>query len=261
MTSLFDKLNLRPQERRLVVIVVGVVFVVINFWLVWPHFGDLGKAQQRTTDARTTLAKFQVEIKRSQEYTNELKRLADQGQVVAADSQALELMKEVSSMATLSGVQVQRYDSTPRSRSGGRTNAFFEEQSLIITVNTGEKELIEFLWNLASRNSLIRVRSMTLQPDAARMRLSGNITLVESFQKKAPPKAPGATAAASAKAPPPPKTAPPPKPADTPVKVIPAKTTAPAPVKTPEPPARTKESPKRTPPPPPPPQATPPSKP
>ena len=42
-TSIFDKLNLRPQERRLVVIVGMVLFVLINWWFVWPFFGEWGK--------------------------------------------------------------------------------------------------------------------------------------------------------------------------------------------------------------------------
>ena len=38
MNSYLDKLNLRPQERRLLVLVGLIVFVVLNFWFVRPHF-------------------------------------------------------------------------------------------------------------------------------------------------------------------------------------------------------------------------------
>ena len=41
MNSFLDRLNLRPQERRLVVGVLVIVFVVVNLWFVWPHAGDL----------------------------------------------------------------------------------------------------------------------------------------------------------------------------------------------------------------------------
>ena len=47
MTSPLDRLNLRPFEKRLVVVVAVVVFLVINAWIVFPHFSDLGKVQQR----------------------------------------------------------------------------------------------------------------------------------------------------------------------------------------------------------------------
>lgn len=43
-TSVIEQLNLSPQERRIVVIIAVIVFVVLNFLLVWPHFNDLSKA-------------------------------------------------------------------------------------------------------------------------------------------------------------------------------------------------------------------------
>ena len=43
MKSLFDKLDLRPGERRLVVGVGIVVFIVLNLLFVFPNFGELKK--------------------------------------------------------------------------------------------------------------------------------------------------------------------------------------------------------------------------
>jgi len=40
MNTFLDKLNLRPQERRLVVMGSAALFIVLQFWLVWPHFND-----------------------------------------------------------------------------------------------------------------------------------------------------------------------------------------------------------------------------
>ena len=40
MLRFFDRLNLTPAERRLVMIIFAVVFVVVNYWVVWPRFGD-----------------------------------------------------------------------------------------------------------------------------------------------------------------------------------------------------------------------------
>src|SRR5436190_2066563 len=120
MKSMFDKLNLRPQERRLVVFVGIVIFVVVNVVFVYPIFGDYGK-----------------------------------------------------------------------------TNAFIEEQSVVISVNTVETNLVDFMYSLCSENSLIRVRSMTLQPEPARFRLQGSMTLVESFQRKPPARAAATTATKS----------------------------------------------------------------
>jgi hypothetical protein len=107
------------------------------------------------------------------------------------------------------------------------TNAFFEEQTLVISVggNTRESELVSFLWNLGNKNSLIRVSSMNLRPDPSKLYLFGGMTLVKSFQRKGSAKpasrpASPAEAPSSAAAPPPaatnaarpatPATAPPP---------------------------------------------------
>jgi hypothetical protein len=188
MTSLLDKLNLRPAERRLVVIVALVVFVVLNIWLIWPRFGSVGIWQQRRTDALKKLQNFNEEVKKKPGYEKQLRDLESQGAYVGTEEQALALSRDVANQATLSGVQVNRYDPAPRS-STGRTNAFFEEQTLIITIaNTGEKELVDFLYNLGARSSLIRVKSMSISPDPTHMKLQGSITLVASFAKKPPPR-------------------------------------------------------------------------
>ena len=197
MSSFVETLNLRPQERRLVVIVASVVFLVLNLWLVWPNFGALGKAQQQTKDAQARLKVFSDEISKKPQYEKELQALENQGVFVASEEQSLRFQQEVVSQATLSAVGVGGYNPSARSQTG-RTNSFFEEQTLLITVNTGEKELVDFLYNLGARNSLIRVRSMVLSRDASQIKLQGNITLVESFQRKPPPKA-SATATAPAK--------------------------------------------------------------
>jgi hypothetical protein len=70
------------------------------------------------------------------------------------------------------------------------TNEFFQEQSIPITVNTGEKELVDFLLDIGSGSSMIRVRDMNLRPaDQNRYRLQGTITLSANYQKKPVPKA------------------------------------------------------------------------
>jgi hypothetical protein len=188
MTGLLDKLNLRPNERRLVVIVALVVFVVLNIWLVVPEFGKVRYWKNRRDTALRDLNKFENEVKKQPDYQRQLRELELLGGYVGTEEQASALSRDVANQASLSGVQVNNYNPAPRS-STGRTNAFFEEQTLIITVSTGEKELIDFLYNLGARSSLIRVKSMTLSPELPlRQKLQGSITLVASFAKKAPPK-------------------------------------------------------------------------
>ena len=193
MTSFLDKMNLKPQERRWVVIVVLVVFVVLNFWFVWPNFGNLGRSEQGLIDTRGKLKIYNDEISRQPIYARQLKELQEGGQFIATDEQGVNFSEEVTSQASQTGVSI--ISSTPGTRASGKTNAFFDEQTLQISINTDEPPLVEFLYNLAARESLTRVRSMTLGPDPKRERLQGNITLVKSFQRKPPARSAAAAVA------------------------------------------------------------------
>ena len=187
MNSFFDKLNLRPQERRLVVIVGIVVFLLINWWLVIPMFGEFGRLQQRTEEADKTVAKYQAEIKKQSAYQKELTELQGQGVFVPSEEAALRLYQEVNSQANLTGLGYSLI--TPATRgSTTKSNAFFEETSVTVNIRTGEKELIDFLHRLTDKELMIRAKSMELGPDPTRMMLQGSITLVKSFQRKPPPK-------------------------------------------------------------------------
>jgi hypothetical protein len=206
MKSLFDKLDLRPGERRLVVIVGIVVFVVLNLWFIIPNFGKYQQVNKKISETEANLRRFKMEVNRRPTYQKELKNLENQGVFVGQEDQALQLQREVESQSQLAGVTILRYDPTPRT--SVKTNAFFDEQALVVTFSAGEKELIEFLYNLGSRNSLIRVRSMNLGREPTGYKLQGSLTLVESFQKK-PKTTPVATTTPAAR----PGTTPAPKPA------------------------------------------------
>src|SRR6185436_13619985 len=129
MKSVFDKLNLRPQERRLVVIVGIVLFAVVNFWFVFPHFGDLGKLQNKKDYAQKTLKKFNDELAKKAQYERDLKRLESSGQYLPSEEQALELQREAYQQAQQAGVTILRSD--PGRPTVQRTNSFFEEQTLV----------------------------------------------------------------------------------------------------------------------------------
>src|SRR5439155_6399874 len=228
MKSLFDKLNLRPGERRLVVGVGILIFVVLNLTFVWPNFGAYASTEKTISATKDKLKRFTREVDNKAGYERELRTLEDKGVFVGEEVQELELQREVRSQAQIAGVDVRGYNPSARGTSA-RTNAFFDETSLVINFVSGEKELVDFLYRLGSGNSLIRVRDMNLGTELpARQKLQGSLTLVESFQKK-PVKV--------AAAPPPKKTAPakaPPKAADK---------TKPAPAR--QPPSNTKTNPVR----------------
>lgn len=207
MTNLFDKLNLNAQERRLVVITGIVVFALLNWFFVFPEFGEYGKYDQRISDAAARLKSYQDEIGRRSGYDKELKELKSQGSQIATEEAALRLSQEINSQAALSGVTITGMTPLQRQAASGKTNAFFEEAAVTVNINTGEKELINFLYTLADKELLVRAKAMNIGPDPSRMRLQGQITLVKSYQRRPPPKVTAAAAAA--------------KPAATPAKPVP----------------------------------------
>src|SRR4051812_31276611 len=69
------KFALRPQERRLVAFVLVAVFVLLNMWLVWPHFGDWSQIQAKQERARKTHQLYQAEIAKTSGYRVKLREL------------------------------------------------------------------------------------------------------------------------------------------------------------------------------------------
>jgi len=200
MTSLFDKWGLSLQERRLVVGVGIAVFVVLNFWLIIPKFGEFGRLQRETQRIQTQqLDKYKAEIANKPVYETKIRDLLKmQGSDVPTEAAALRIFDEVNAQAALAGVNLSSISQVTRGSS--KTNIFFEEASVGVDFNTGEKELVEFLYRVADRDLLIRAKSMTLGPDITRTRLQGKLTLVKSFQRTKPAAAAAKPAAAPAKA-------------------------------------------------------------
>ncbi len=183
MNSFLDRLKLRPGEKRLVVFAAFVVFVVLNFFFVVPHFGDLGKTLVQKAATQKSLDTYQAEIKRRPEYEARRQQLEGSGESVLSADQDLKLINDIRNQATSSGVSILNQEQ-PREKTGGKPTDFFKELSVTIRVNTGDKELVDFLVKLGSGNSTIRVRNLTLNPDAGNTRLAGSLTLVASYQKE-----------------------------------------------------------------------------
>ncbi len=183
MNNLLDKLNLRPQERRIVVGVGVLVFVVLNLLFVMPHLSDLGQTEVKLDRARRSLETYQKEIAKTSQSVERLQSLQGTGSEVL--NEELQLQRIVQTEASNSGLMVNRYDPRPRV-SLTKTNQFFEDQFLTIDFNSDGKSLVDFLSNLALGNSMIRVREMNIKPDGSQTRLVGSLLFVASFQKKQP---------------------------------------------------------------------------
>jgi len=188
MTSYLDRLNLRPFEKRLVVGVGAVFFVVLNAWFVFPHFSDLSQAKDRRADALKKLERWQAEIDQTRKDQAGINRVIKEGQEVPAEDQQNQFARAIQNQQVQSGVGIQSFG-----RTTVRTNQFFLELTQLISVESGESQLVDFLYSLGSGNSLIRVRDLALHPNPPRQALSGNVKLVASYQKNPPKKAaPGA---------------------------------------------------------------------
>jgi Tfp pilus assembly protein PilO len=195
VNSIFDKLNLRPNERRLVIGVAIVVFIILNWIFVWPEFGEWGRLQKRQREADDLLRRYRAEVQNTAQYQKTLNELEKAGATVASEEQALKLSTTIYNQAALSGVTPNNYNEIRQTSSGpGKGNQFFEEKAANVNITGDEKALVDFLYNLGVGGSLIRVRSMSLSPDQPRYKLQGNLQVVASYARKAPPKAaPAAT--------------------------------------------------------------------
>ena len=194
MTNPLDRLNLRPFEKRLVVVVAAVLFVVLNAWFVFPHFSDLALAQERRADALKKIERWQVEINQEPGYRKQIRELESEGQAVPAEEQQNQFSRAIQMQQAQSGVNI-----TSTSKQLVSTNLFFLRLTEQISVESGEAQLVDFLYNLGAGTSQIRVRDLLLRPNAPRQALSGTVKLLASYQKNPPKKAaPAATAPAAA---------------------------------------------------------------
>jgi Tfp pilus assembly protein PilO len=188
--------QLRPLERRLAIGVVVVVFLVLNYVFIWPHFSDWGNLSRRREAARTKLKLYQTAIAQTDACQKQVDSLQSKGEFVELQNQGVNMLRTIQTQSAQSGVGIAN-----NSRQITRTNdAFFVEQVQNITVLADDEKLVDFLYKLGSGASMIRVRDLEMQPDSARQHLNANIRLVASYQKnasaagqKTPPAAPAAT--------------------------------------------------------------------
>lgn len=184
--------QLRPMERRLVVGVAVVLVLVLNAVFIWPHLSDWGKLRGRLDEAHRKLKLYQDSAAQIPALRAQVKQFASEGEFVAPEDQAINLMRTIQGQAAASGFSVNYSPSRMRTN-----DQFFVEQIQNITIVATEEQLVNFLYKLGSGSSMIRVRDLELQPDAPHQRLTANIRLVASYQKN--PAASAKTSTAKAK--------------------------------------------------------------
>ncbi len=182
MIGLFNKLNLRPVERRLVVGAALILFMALNFYFVVPRFGDWKVLQKKIKETELNITKYMKETNNIPAYLARLEELQNAGEFVPTEEAALSLAQTVLAKAAEANILVQRQ--TPAGGGDVPNNPFFTEQRVTIYFTAGEKEFVDFLTKLGSDKSLVRVRDMDVKPDPQNYKLVGSVTVIGRFQKK-----------------------------------------------------------------------------
>jgi len=176
----FDQIQLRPQERRLLVLGAAILFVVLNLWFVWPHYGELGRTQAQISRQQRNLDTYRTELARRGEYLAQLQALELDGVGVLDRDKDLTLLSTVQTELGRSGIS----HGGITTASGG-TNEFFEQRTLSLNLNpTSPEALVRFLVSLATNQVAVRVRELDLKPDGTRTKLAGTVRMVASFQRE-----------------------------------------------------------------------------
>jgi len=166
----------------------AVLFVILQVWLVWPHFKEWGQVKAGLEKSKRTVTTYQTEIARTNEYQAKLSELAREGTglLVEERAQPNALISYIQSQAAQNKLNFGTIRPAPKGASI-KANQFFEEQTIDLSVNpTGDKELVDFLVAMANSDLMIRVKELSLNPDPGGYKLMGNMKLIASFQKKNP---------------------------------------------------------------------------
>ena len=171
--------HLRPMERRLAVGVIVVLLLVVNYVMIWPHFGDWGNLDGKIQQERQTLQSYKDTIGQMPAFQKKLLKFQNEGEFVAAEEQGISFLSTIQQRASDTGVSI---ISAPPSTM--HTNdAFYVERVENISARATDEQLVNFLYQLGNDPAMVRVWDLELHPDGARQRLEAGITLVASYQK------------------------------------------------------------------------------
>ena len=183
--SIFDKYNMSAAERRLVMSVVVALMVALA-WMAFTSIDDPGKTSAKIFTAEKNIDKFQEEIDKDDGYKRRIAELEGMNSAVENRNQEVDLTYRVTRLQNQSGLNIFNKKS-PQSDPGD----FFVEQSMTIRFNGKEEEVVSFLMRLGSdEDSLMRISRFAISPDkSSRNKLTGDATVIASYQKDyiAPP--------------------------------------------------------------------------
>lgn len=134
--------NLSSLERRFVVGVGVVIFVILNLVFVRPRFQDRILVQSRLVSAEKRLADFNKAITNAAPLEKEIAAFEKQGDAqLPQEDQSAEFIKTIQNAAIQTGVNI-----VSMQRSQTRTNdQFFIEQAQNTRLTSKEENLVNFL--------------------------------------------------------------------------------------------------------------------
>jgi hypothetical protein len=182
LSASFSRLS--SMERWFIIIAIIVVFAVVNFVFILPRLNDWSLLTNRMSDAKDKQKRYEELIAQTTTFSNQIAKLEGENSAVPQEDQTINFLTALQNQAAQSGISI-----LANNRQPPRTNQFFLELAQSLTTQSGEAQLVDFLYNLGTGSSLIRVRALSIGRDPSQQQLKATITLIASFQKKPPAKA------------------------------------------------------------------------
>ncbi len=107
----------------------------------------------------------------------QVRALEGEGAGILPADQAKGFAATIFNEAGHAGLQI-----TAAGRTTSHTNAFFIERAQSLSLQAREPQLLDFLRNIASSNSPLRVRALSLRPNAERQSLLVSLTVVGTYR-------------------------------------------------------------------------------
>ena len=192
MSTTLDSLNLRPQEKRVLVVLAVVVFVVLNLVLVVPRFKDYGKIKKDLAATKISIDRYNGVIRQDTDpangYQKQLRELskAPEGKVSSTE---IQLEQTVTREAAANGLFIQTIQNVASQviGSSGQSDKFFARQSVRVTIQATEDALVKFLFDVGNDPAMIRVWELQLNlADNNRFKLNSTVLLTADYQKEVP---------------------------------------------------------------------------
>ena len=181
MIETLNRIGIRPQERRSVILLLLTFLIVGNIaWLMMgPKLLQLQTSRDQYREENKAAANL-VELRDALKM--EVETLSAESGMVSDGRQAQKLMEDIESKARRSGLNFTR---SRGSQGTSRGNQDFEETKRTVSFQSSLVDLVEFLNNVSEGQNMIRVSAMTVQPTVDRQQIKVDLTFVASYPKPA----------------------------------------------------------------------------